>query len=188
MTKTTLATDPQQRQTPVVLWFTGLSGAGKSTVANLVAQQLRALGRQCCLLDGDDLRRGLSQDLGFSDADRSENIRRVAEVAKLMRDAGLIVLTALISPFSAGREHARHVIGSEHFLEIFVDAPLRVVEQRDVKGLYKKARSGLLPRFTGIDSPYEAPVSPTLHLQTDIDAPEQSARRVIECMRARGVI
>ncbi len=188
MTKTTLSTAPQQTQTAVVLWFTGLSGAGKSTVANLVKQQLQTLGRQCCVLDGDDLRRGLSQDLGFSDADRSENIRRVTEVAKLMRDTGLIVLTALISPFSAGREQAREVIGIEHFLEIFVDAPLTVVEQRDVKGLYKKARNGLLPHFTGIDSPYEAPMSPTLRLQTDIDTPEESARKVIECLRARGVI
>ncbi len=188
MTKSTLSSDRQQTQIPVVLWFTGLSGAGKSTIAKLVEQQLTALGRPSCLLDGDEIRRGLSRDLGFSDADRAENVRRIAEVAKLMRDSGLVVLTALISPFSAGREHARQVIGSQHFLEIFVDAPLTVTEGRDVKGLYRKARSGLIQGFTGIDSPYEVPASPTLRLQTDIDTPEESARKVIECMRARGVI
>ena len=188
MPDTTPLPPQSQIKTPVVLWFTGLSGAGKSTVSTLVLQELQSLGRQSCVLDGDDLRRGLSRDLGFSDADRSENIRRVAEVARLLRNNGLIVLTALISPFHAGREQARQIIGDGVFIEIFVDAPLAVVEQRDVKGLYKKARSGLLQDFTGIDSAYEAPESPALRLQTDIDTPEQSARRIIEFLQERGVV
>ncbi len=188
MADSTVSTTESKIKTPVVIWLTGLSGSGKSTVANLVVQELRSLGLPCCVLDGDDLRRGLSRDLGFSDADRSENIRRVAEVARLMRDTGLIVLTALISPFHAGRAQARQIIGDEFFIEIFVDAPLAVVEQRDVKGLYKKARSGLLKDFTGIDSPYESPESPTLRLQTEIDTSAQSARRVMELLHTCEVI
>jgi bifunctional enzyme CysN/CysC len=151
-------------QTPRVLWFTGLSGAGKTTIADLVEQKLVAMGRHTMMLDGDNLRHGLNHDLGFTTADRIENIRRVAEVAKLMADAGLIVLVSLISPFAAERQRAREIIGLDQFIEVFVDAPLAVCEQRDTKGLYAKARRGELPGFTGIDSPYEAPLTPEVHL------------------------
>ncbi len=143
-----------------VIWFTGLSGSGKSTIANALEKELHAQGRRTYILDGDNIRQGLNKDLGFTDADRVENIRRVAEVAKLMMDAGLIVMTAFISPFRAEREMARDLIGAEHFLEVFVDTPLEVCEQRDPKGLYKKARLGLLPNLTGINSPYEPPRTP----------------------------
>jgi len=151
-----------------VLWFTGLSGSGKSTLANEVEQVLHAAGRHTFLLDGDNLRHGLNGDLGFSEADRTENIRRVAEVAKLMADAGLIVLTAFVSPFAADREKARRIVGPDRFVEIYVDCPLEVCESRDVKGLYAKARRGLIPDFTGISSPFEAPVQPELHVRTDL--------------------
>ena len=140
-----------------VLWFTGLSGSGKSTLANALEVDLHSRGIRTYLLDGDNVRMGLSKDLGFSDADRVENIRRIGEVAKLMMDAGLVVMTAFISPFKADRELARSVIGPEHFFEVYVNTPLEVCEQRDVKGLYKKARAGLIPSMTGITSPYEAP-------------------------------
>ncbi|MBC2655647.1 adenylyl-sulfate kinase [Pseudomonas sp. MSSRFD41] len=153
-----------------VIWFTGLSGSGKSTIANALEQELHAQGKRTYILDGDNVRQGLNKDLGFTDADRVENIRRVAEVAKLMMDAGLVVMTAFISPFRAEREMARQLIGEGHFIEVFVDTPLEVCEQRDPKGLYKKARSGLLPNMTGINSPYEAPQLPTLTItpeQTD---------------------
>ncbi|MBL6627947.1 MAG: adenylyl-sulfate kinase [Cryomorphaceae bacterium] len=151
-----------------VLWFTGLSGSGKSTLANEVEQVLHTAGRHTFLLDGDNLRHGLNGDLGFSEADRTENIRRVAEVAKLMADAGLIVLTAFVSPFAADREKARRIVGPDRFVEIYVDCPLEVCESRDVKGLYAKARQGLIPDFTGISSPFEAPVQPELHVRTDL--------------------
>ena len=149
-----------------VLWFTGLSGSGKSTLANEVEQALHHAGRHTFLLDGDNLRHGLNGDLGFSEAGRTENIRRVAEVAKLMADAGLIVLTAFVSPFAADREKARSIVGADRFVEIYVDCPLEVCESRDVKGLYAKARQGLIPDFTGISSPFEAPVQPELRVQT----------------------
>ncbi|MDR1281358.1 MAG: sulfate adenylyltransferase subunit CysN [Opitutaceae bacterium] len=145
-----------------VIWFTGLSGSGKSTIANALEKELHAQGKRTYILDGDNVRQGLNKDLGFTDADRVENIRRVAEVAKLMMDAGLVVMTAFISPFRAERQMARELIGKERFIEVFVDTPLEVCEQRDPKGLYKKARSGQLPNMTGIDSPYEAPVAPSL--------------------------
>jgi bifunctional enzyme CysN/CysC len=145
-----------------VIWFTGLSGSGKSTIANALEKELHAQGKRTYLLDGDNIRQGINKDLGFTDADRIENIRRVAEVAKLMMDAGLIVMTAFISPFRAEREMARELIGSESFIEVFVDTPLEVCEQRDPKGLYKKARSGQLPNMTGIHSPYEAPLHPNV--------------------------
>jgi bifunctional enzyme CysN/CysC len=145
-----------------VIWFTGLSGSGKSTLANALEKELHAQGKRTYILDGDNIRQGLNKDLGFTDADRVENIRRVAEVAKLMMDAGLIVMTAFISPFRAEREMARSLIGAEHFIEVFVDTPLEVCEQRDPKGLYKKARSGQLPNMTGINSPYERPQHPEL--------------------------
>lgn len=147
-----------------VIWFTGLSGSGKSTIANALEKELHAQGKRTYILDGDNIRQGLNKDLGFTDADRVENIRRVAEVAKLLMDAGLIVMTAFISPFRAERELARELIGTEHFIEVFVDTPLDVCEQRDSKGLYKKARSGQLPNMTGINSPYESPLNPTFIL------------------------
>jgi bifunctional enzyme CysN/CysC len=143
-----------------VIWFTGLSGSGKSTIANALEKMLHAQGKRTYILDGDNVRQGLNKDLGFTDADRVENIRRVAEVAKLMMDAGLIVMTAFISPFRAEREMARELIGTEHFIEVFVDTPLNVCEERDPKGLYKKARSGQLPNMTGINSLYESPLKP----------------------------
>jgi len=147
-----------------VIWFTGLSGSGKSTIANALEKELHAQGKRTYILDGDNIRQGLNKDLGFTDADRVENIRRVAEVAKLLMDAGLIVMTAFISPFRAERELARELIGTEHFIEVFVDTPLDVCEQRDSKGLYKKARSGQLPNMTGINSPYDYPLNPTFIL------------------------
>ena len=173
---------------PAVLWFTGLSGAGKSTIANLVEKKLYALGHQSYLLDGDNVRHGLNKDLGFTDADRVENIRRVAEVAKLMVDAGLIVLTAFISPFRSERALARGLLDQGEFIEVHVDTPLDVAEGRDVKGLYKKARRGELKNFTGIDSPYEAPENPELRVNTvECDA-QQAADRVIERLRELGRI
>jgi bifunctional enzyme CysN/CysC len=162
-----------KNQTPRVLWFTGLSGAGKSTIANEVEKRLALMNRHTFLLDGDNVRHGLNKDLGFTEADRIENIRRVGEVAKLMVDAGLIVLTAFISPFRAEREMVRQMIPDGEFIEIYVDTPLEVAEQRDVKGLYKKAREGSLKNFTGIDSPYEAPLSPEIRVNTaDMSAAE----------------
>ncbi|MCC4634345.1 sulfate adenylyltransferase subunit CysN [Xanthomonas dyei] len=167
-------------QAPRVLWFTGLSGAGKSTVANLVDKQLHALGYHTFILDGDNVRHGLNRDLGFTDEDRVENIRRVAEVARLMADAGLIVLVSFISPFRAERQLARERFDTGEFVEVFVDVPLAVAEARDVKGLYRKARAGQIPNFTGIDSPYEAPETPEIHLHADGENVEALARHVLE--------
>ncbi|MBF8732754.1 MULTISPECIES: sulfate adenylyltransferase subunit CysN [Pseudomonas] len=169
-------------QSPRVLWFTGLSGAGKSTIANLVERKLHALGRHTYLLDGDNVRHGLNRDLGFTEADRVENIRRVAEVAKLMLDAGLITLVSFISPFRAERDMARSLAGDGNFLEIFIDAPLALAEQRDPKGLYQKARRGELKNFTGIDSPYEPPVNPELHIDTQRESAEAAAERIVEAL------
>ncbi len=170
----------QKNQSPRVLWFTGLSGSGKSTIANLVERKLHALGKHSFLLDGDNIRHGLNRDLGFTDADRVENVRRVGEVAKLMADAGLIVLTAFISPFRAERDLARSMLPAGEFVEVFVDTPLAVAEARDVKGLYAKARAGNLPHFTGIDSPYEAPLTPEIHVDTTRETPEAAAERIVE--------
>ena len=175
-------------QKPVLLWFTGLSGSGKSTIANLVEKKLLALGRHSYLLDGDNVRHGLNKDLGFTAADRVENIRRVAEVGKLMVDAGLIVLTAFISPFRAERDMARALLADGEFIEIHVDTPLAVAEQRDVKGLYKKARAGQLKNFTGIDSPYEAPEAPEMRIDTTALAAEAAAELVIDALRERGML
>ena len=168
-----------KNQTPRVLWFTGLSGSGKSTIANEVEKQLFLMNRHTFLLDGDNVRHGLNRDLGFTEVDRIENIRRVGEVAKLMTDAGLIVLTAFISPFRAEREMVRAMLPQGEFIEIFVDTPLEVAEARDVKGLYKKARSGQLKNFTGIDSPYEAPENPEIRVNTVDMAPEEAAQFII---------
>jgi bifunctional enzyme CysN/CysC len=175
-------------QKPCIVWFTGLSGAGKSTIANLVEKMLHADGRQTYLLDGDNVRHGLNRDLGFADADRVENIRRVAEVARLMVDAGLIVLVSFISPFRAERTMARSLVESGEFIEVFVDTPLAAAESRDVKGLYKKARRGELKNFTGIDSPYEAPESPELHLDTTRLSPEAGADAIVAYLREHGII
>jgi bifunctional enzyme CysN/CysC len=166
-------------QSPAVLWFTGLSGSGKSTIANLVEKKLHALGKHTFLLDGDNVRHGLNKDLGFTETDRIENIRRVGEVAKLMIDAGLIVLTAFISPFRAERDMVRGLLPEGEFFEIFVDTPLEEAERRDVKGLYKKARSGALKNFTGIDSPYEAPEKPEIRVDTMRESPEEAAERIV---------
>ncbi len=170
----------QKGQTAKLLWFTGLSGSGKSTIANLVEKKLFALGRHSFLLDGDNVRHGLNKDLGFTDTDRIENIRRVGEVAKLMTDAGLIVLTAFISPFRAERQMVRAMLPQGEFMEIFVDTPLEEAEKRDVKGLYKKARNGALKNFTGIDSPYEKPEQPEIHIDTTQVSPEDAAEMIVE--------
>ncbi|WP_114227415.1 MULTISPECIES: sulfate adenylyltransferase subunit CysN [Sphingomonas] len=172
----------QKGQRPCVVWLTGLSGAGKSTIANLVEKRLHALGRHSFLLDGDNVRHGLNRDLGFTETDRIENIRRVGEVAKLMADAGLIVVTAFISPFRAEREMVRRMLPEGEFLEVFVDAPLSVAEERDPKGLYAKARSGALKNFTGIDSPYEAPERPDLRIDTTAMSPEDAAEAIVEAV------
>jgi bifunctional enzyme CysN/CysC len=175
----------RNEQVPCVVWLTGLSGAGKSTIANLVERRLHALGRHTYLLDGDNVRHGLNKDLGFTEADRVENIRRVAEVAKLMVDAGLIVIAAFISPFASERRMARSLVNDGEFIEVHVDAPLDVAEQRDPKGLYAKARRGELVNFTGIDSPYEAPESPEVHLDTAVLRPDEAAERVVEAVLSR---
>ncbi len=155
------------KQKSPVIWLTGLSGSGKSTIANELAIKLQQEGKLAYILDGDNVRMGLNKDLGFSDDDRKENIRRIAEVAKLLSDAGVIVITAFISPFREERAKAKEIIGKDNFLEVYVDAPLGVCEDRDPKGLYKKARSGEIPMFTGIDSPYEEPTNPYILIKTD---------------------
>jgi len=175
-------------QKPCVLWYTGLSGAGKSTIANLVDKKLHSTRRHTYLLDGDNVRHGMNKDLGFTAADRVENIRRIAEMAKILVDAGLIVSTAFISPFRAEREMARALLGEGEFIEIFVDTPLAVAEQRDPKGLYRKARRGDLKNFTGIDSPYEAPEHPELRIDTTSLSPEDAAETIVAYLQSRGVL
>ena len=175
-------------QQPAVLWLTGLSGAGKSTIANLVEKRLLALGKHTYLLDGDNVRHGLNRDLGFTDADRVENIRRVAEVSKLMADSGLVVLVSFISPFRAERRMARALFQPGEFHEVHVDTPLAVAEDRDVKGLYKKARRGELKNFTGIDSPYEAPEHPEIYIDTTKRTSEQSAEAIVDYLQQAGVL
>jgi adenylyl-sulfate kinase len=174
-------------QRGVVLWFTGLSGSGKSTVASAVEQSLNAAGRLTYLLDGDNVRHGLNGDLGFSDADRQENIRRVAHVSRLFWDANVITLVSFISPFKAERVLARELVGTD-FVEVFVDTPLEVCERRDVKGLYKKARAGEIASFTGISSPYEAPENPEIRLKTGEESLDQSVEKVLGWLRGKGYI
>ncbi len=177
-----------KRQKPAVLWFTGLSGAGKSTIANIVESRLNAMGKHTVTLDGDNVRHGLNRDLGFTDVDRVENIRRVAEVSKLMVDAGLIVLVSFISPFRAERALARSKVEDAEFWEIHVDTPLEVAESRDVKGLYKKARAGEIKNFTGIDSDYEAPENPEISVNTVAMSPDEAAERILQQLLTAGVL
>lgn len=175
-------------QKPAVLWFTGLSGSGKSTIANAVESKLLSLGKHSYLLDGDNVRHGLNKDLGFSDADRVENIRRIGEVAKLFVDSGSLVLTAFISPFISDREQARALMSDGQFLEVFIDTPLEVCEERDPKGLYKKARSGEIKNFTGIDSTYEAPVNAEIRIETAQKSVEECAEAVVKQLQKLGYI
>ncbi len=175
-------------QKPVVLWFTGLSGSGKSTIANLVEKALSAEGKHTYLLDGDNVRHGLNRDLGFTDADRVENIRRVGEAAKLFVDAGLIVLTAFISPFRSERRMARELVGTSEFLEVFVDTPIEICMQRDPKGLYEKAKAGKIKNFTGIDSPYETPEKAELTVKTVEATPEVHAQNIVGYLRRLGYL
>jgi bifunctional enzyme CysN/CysC len=175
-------------QRPCLVWMTGLSGAGKSTIANAVSERLRLLDRHTYLLDGDNVRQGLNKDLGFSDADRVENIRRIAEVSRLMVDAGLIVITSVISPFASERRMARELMEAGEFIEVFVDCPLQVAEARDPKELYARARRGEIKNFTGIDSPYERPDSPELHLDTTQLSPAQAAEAIMAELRRRGIL
>jgi bifunctional enzyme CysN/CysC len=175
-------------QRPCVLWLTGLPAAGKSTIANLVERKLHGLGRHTYMLDGDNVRKGLNKDLGFADADRVENIRRAAEVAKLMVDAGLIVIVSFISPFAIERRMARDLLEKDEFIEVFVDAPLAVAEARDPKHLYERARRGEIKNFTGIDSPYEPPEAPEIRIDAARTAPEEAGERIIEELRRRGIL
>ena len=175
-------------QKPAVLWFTGLSGAGKSTIANLVEKKLLAAGRHTYVLDGDNVRHGLNRDLGFTEADRVENIRRVAETARLFVDAGLIVLVSFISPFRAERRMARDLVAADEFIEIFVDTPIDECRKRDPKGLYAKADRGQIKNFTGIDSPYEPPENPEMRIDTTVDSPEGLATRIVETLERRGIV
>ncbi|PWE19134.1 MULTISPECIES: adenylyl-sulfate kinase [Aliarcobacter] len=175
-------------QKPCILWFTGLSGSGKSTIANAVELELFKRGRKTYLLDGDNVRHGLNKDLGFSEQDRIENIRRIGEVAKLFVDSGLIVLTAFISPFKSDRQIARSLVKYDEFIEVFIDTPLEVCEQRDPKGLYKKARDGAIKNFTGISSPYEAPEEPQIHIKTDEHSIEECVDIVINYLIKFGYV
>jgi bifunctional enzyme CysN/CysC len=178
----------QQGHRPGVVWFTGLSGSGKSTIANIVEQKLHAEGVRTYLLDGDNVRHGLNRDLGFTDEDRVENIRRIAEVSSLMVDAGLVVLASFISPFRAERRLARDGVAADEFVEVYVDASVDLAESRDPKGLYAKARRGELRNFTGIDSPYESPEAPEVHIDTGSMTPEEAADQVIAALRASGMV
>ncbi|MBU0498388.1 MAG: adenylyl-sulfate kinase [Candidatus Thermoplasmatota archaeon] len=176
------------KQKGVVLWFTGLSGSGKSTIANEVAYALHKKGKLTYILDGDNIRHGLNKDLGFSPEDREENIRRISEVAHLFADAGLITLTAFISPYRKDRDYCRTLVGAGRFYEIYTKASLNTCEQRDPKGLYKKARQGLIKEFTGIDAPYEHPPTPEILIDTDKYSVEESAKIVLETLMNHGII
>jgi len=174
-----------QQQRAVLIWFTGFSGSGKSTLAVQLEAQLHAKGFKTYLLDGDNIRSGLNKDLSFSDEDRVENIRRIAEVSNLMLDAGTIVLSAFISPFRADREHVKQIVGTESYIEVFVDTPLEICEQRDVKGLYKKARAGEVKNFTGIDSPYERPENPDVIIPTHQMSVDDSLNLLLDFVSPR---
>lgn len=173
------------KQTPRLLWFTGLSGSGKSTLANAVESRLFEEGYHTYLLDGDNVRTGLNSDLGFSDEDRKENIRRISEVSKLIMDAGVIVLSAFISPFHKDRELISKLVGEKNFIEIFVDCPIEVCEARDVKGLYAKARKGIIKNFTGIDSPYEKPTNPFIQIHSDKEELSFSVDRIVKAVKEK---
>jgi adenylylsulfate kinase len=176
------------KQKGVVIWFTGLSGSGKSTVANEVAYQLHKMGKIAYILDGDNIRHGLNKDLGFSPEDREENIRRISEVANLFADAGIITLTAFISPYRKDRDFCRNLLGKDRFIEAYTKASLATCEERDPKGLYKKARDGLIKEFTGIDAPYEAPLKPELVIDTDAETVEESAMNVLANLKEYSII
>ena len=178
----------QLNQKSCILWFTGLSGSGKSTIANEVEIELAKRGKSTYLLDGDNVRHGLNKDLGFLETDRIENIRRIGEVSKLFVDAGLIVITAFISPFKSDRQIARSLVDYDEFIEIFIDTPLEVCEQRDPKGLYKKARDGAIKNFTGIDSPYEIPESPQIHIETSKLSMEDCVQVIIKYLEKNGYL
>lgn len=178
----------QKKQKPCIVWLTGLSGSGKSTLANALEGELYEAGHHSYLLDGDNIRMGLNKGLGFSDADRVENIRRIGEVAKLFVDAGLIAITAFISPFRADRDMVRSLVGPDEFFEVYVRAPLDVCEQRDPKGMYKKARAGVIKQFTGIDSPYEEPLKAELIVDTAAQSLEQSTKQLLDALRRAGRI
>ena len=177
-----------KEQKPCILWFTGLSGSGKSTIANAVEVKLNQIQKHTYLLDGDNIRMGLNKGLSFSDEDRVENIRRIGEVAKLFVDSGIIVLTAFISPFQEDRDRVRKLVKEDEFIEVYIDTPLKVCESRDPKGLYKKARSGEIPDFTGISSPYEAPQKPELHVKTDKNSIEECADIILEYLKQKGCL
>ena len=175
-------------QKPCVLWLTGLSGSGKSTIANLLEKKLAEHGKHTYLLDGDNVRHGLCGDLGFSDKDRVENIRRIAEVAKLLVDSGMIAITAFISPFKSERDYCRNLLEAGEFIEVFIDTPLEECEKRDPKGLYQKARQGDIKHFTGIDSPYEAPENPEITLSFTGQTAEESAEQIFELLNQKGLL
>jgi bifunctional enzyme CysN/CysC len=178
----------QKNQKPCILWFTGLSGSGKSTIANLVEKELYFKGNHTYVLDGDNIRHGLNRDLGFTDIDRVENIRRIGEVSKLMVDAGLITIVSFISPFRAERRSVRNIVDENQFIEIFIDAPLEVCEQRDAKGLYKKARKGEIKNFTGINSPYEPPEKAEIYINNVGITPEKAAQEILLYLKNQGYL
>ena len=177
-----------KEQKPCILWFTGLSGSGKSTIANAVESKLLKLKKHTYLLDGDNVRMGLNKGLTFSDEDRIENIRRIGEVSKLFVDAGTIVLTAFISPFQKERDIVRSLMQENEFIEVFIDTPLEVCESRDPKGLYQKARTGVIPNFTGVSSPYEVPSHPEIHVKTDYQSINESTEQIIDHLKIKGYL